>query len=42
MKEHGRMEVKLLSFLILALDGIIDQLYNPDAFPPDEIAHNIN
>jgi len=29
-----RVDVKLHSFLILALDEIIDQLHTPDAFPP--------
>jgi hypothetical protein len=37
-KAYERVEVKLHSFLILALDEITDQLHIPAAFPPDKIA----
>jgi hypothetical protein len=34
MKAYERVEVMLHSFLILALDGIIDKLHTPADFPP--------
>jgi len=42
MKAYGRMEVERHSFLILALDLIIDQLHTPDTFLPIKIAFIIN